>query len=97
MTKLYDKDRRPWDLEPYYSRHISAMSSEALHSKADIATELAFRDKEIAALRLALYVLSEHDPSWPDDVLRARAALIGAEATLAGDTVSGLKEPESAP
>ena len=96
MTSLYDKNRRPWNLEPYYSAHVSAMTSEGLHSKADIAAELAFRDKELAALRLTLEALSEHDPSWPDDFLRARAALIGVAATLAGDKVSGPKKTGSA-
>ncbi len=86
MTNLYDKNRRPWDLEPHYSRHVSAMTTEELHAKADIAAELAFRDKEIAALRLTLEALSTHEPSWPDDFLRARAALIGVAATLAGNT-----------
>lgn len=95
--KLYDLNRRPWNLEPYYSRHVSAMTSEKLHSKADIAAELAFRDKEIAALRLTLAALSEHEPSWPDDFLRARAALIGVDATLAGDTVSGPQKTGHAP
>lgn len=38
--------RRPplHELEPYYSRHISAMTSEDLHGKSDIAAELAARD-----------------------------------------------------
>ena len=54
MTKLYDKDRRPWDLEPHYCRHTSAMTEEGLHSKSDIAAELAFRDKQIDRLRNAL-------------------------------------------
>lgn len=40
----------PSDLEPFYSEHIAAMTAEALHSKADIAEELAFRDSEIARL-----------------------------------------------
>jgi hypothetical protein len=41
-------------LEPHYSRHVAAMTAEGLHSKSDIAAELAFRDKEIARLRSAL-------------------------------------------
>ncbi len=44
---LYAK-RKLWDLEPYYSQHVSAMTSEALHAKSDIAAELAFRDASIA-------------------------------------------------
>jgi hypothetical protein len=98
IKKLYSRARRDLRfLEPYYSAHVAAMTAEKLHDKSDIAAEFAARDQEIAQLRHVLSVLAEHDPSWSDDFLRARAALIGAEATLAGDTVSGLKEPESAP
>ena len=35
----------------YYSRHVSAMTAEALHAKSDIAGELAHRDIEIDRLR----------------------------------------------
>jgi hypothetical protein len=42
--------RRPMDLEPYYHRHVAAMTEEELHHKADIAAELAFRDKRIGEL-----------------------------------------------
>lgn len=48
-------------LEPHYSAHVSAMTSEGLHSKSDIAAELAFRDVRIDAL-------------W-DELGKARAAL----------------------
>lgn len=42
----------PRELEPYYHRHLSAMTSEDLHSKSEIAEELAARDKRIAELEL---------------------------------------------
>lgn len=51
--KLY-LDANPWDLEPHYSRHVGAMTREDLHSKADIAVQLALRDKEIADLNTQL-------------------------------------------
>lgn len=35
-------------LEPYYSRHVYAMTAEELHSKSAIAAELAVRDKALA-------------------------------------------------
>ncbi|EBS2695444.1 hypothetical protein ZQ65_25665 [Salmonella enterica subsp. enterica serovar Newport] len=35
----------------YYSRHIQAMTREGLHSKGDIAAELAWRDQQIEQLR----------------------------------------------
>lgn len=34
----------------HYSRHVSAMTTEELHSKSDIAAELAWRDQQIAEL-----------------------------------------------
>lgn len=61
-------DRKPWTLEPHYSSHVSAMTSEGLHAKAAIAAELAFRDVQIAKLReAAARVLAMHDGP-PDGV-----------------------------
>lgn len=40
-------ERNPMELEPHYSKHVQAMTSENLFSKSDIAAELAFRDKQI--------------------------------------------------
>jgi hypothetical protein len=54
MTKLYGHNKRLHELEPYYLRHVSAMTSEALHSKSDIAAELAWRDARIVEAREAL-------------------------------------------
>lgn len=45
--KMYPRCYHPWDLEPWYSQHVSAMTTEALHHKADIAEQLAWRDKLI--------------------------------------------------
>lgn len=50
-TPTYPKTVGPWDLEPHYSRHVGAMTSEGLHEKQDIAFQLALRDKEIERLR----------------------------------------------
>ena len=44
MVKLYAK-RDIEELETYID-HVSAMTSESLHSKSDIADELAFRDSQ---------------------------------------------------
>ncbi len=46
-------------LEPYYSRHVAAMTElpgkqEGLHAKSDIAAQLAWRDQAIEALRTQL-------------------------------------------
>ena len=38
------------DLPPEYDKHVMAMTEERLHSKADIACELAYRDERIAEL-----------------------------------------------
>lgn len=48
--KLYS-ERDIVDLGEYYTKHISAMTSENLRSKSDIASELAFRDAEIDRLK----------------------------------------------
>lgn len=45
-------NRKPWELEPYYSRHVSAMTTENLHSKHAIACELAWRDQQIENARI---------------------------------------------
>jgi len=37
--------------EPYYSKHVFALTAENLHSKSDIAAELAHRDITIAELK----------------------------------------------
>lgn len=42
---------KPWDLEPHLSVHRSAMTTEGLHGKAEIAEQLAWRDRTIADLR----------------------------------------------
>ncbi len=52
-TKLY-ADRKPWDLEPHYARHMNAMTAEGLHEKSAIAEELAFRDQVIEAAEATL-------------------------------------------
>lgn len=38
----------------YYSRHVMALTREDLHSKSDIAAELAWRDAEIDRLKAVL-------------------------------------------
>lgn len=76
---LYGHSGAPWSLEPHYSAHVSAMTSEGLHSKSDIASELAFRDKEIARLRAELaeneklrveretLLVARHANDWNED------------------------------
>lgn len=59
MTKLYtERDIMALDeAGNYYCKHVSAMTSEKLHSKSDIAAELAQRDYEIEALKVQVVML----------------------------------------
>ncbi len=41
------EDRDIEELGEDYAKHVAAMTKEGLHSKSDIAAELAFRDREI--------------------------------------------------
>ncbi len=45
-------DRDPEALGEHFMRHLDRMTVEGLHSKSDIACELAHRDTEIAALQV---------------------------------------------
>ena len=52
-TNIYaDRDIMALDCgdQCHYSKHVSAMTKEGLHSKSDIAAELAYRDLEIIKL-----------------------------------------------
>lgn len=51
---LYPEILKLWELEPYYSQHVMAMTVEKLHSKSDIAAQLAWRDQQLAAARVAM-------------------------------------------
>jgi len=60
-------DRNPCKLEPHYTAHVMAMTREDLHSKSDIAAELAWRDQEIEALRAQVEALTiENQALWTD-------------------------------
>ena len=50
MSDLY-AERDIIEQGKHYSQHTSAMTSEGLHSKSDIAAELAHRDIEIERLQ----------------------------------------------
>lgn len=71
MTKLY-AERDPDEIEPCRMRHLLAMTSEGLHSKADIADELAYRDKEIERLTQEL-------TNDKDDINELNAEICGLE------------------
>lgn len=54
MSEYRKHTEGPRALEPYYCRHVSAMTTEHLNAKSEIAEELAVRDKRIAELEGAL-------------------------------------------
>lgn len=59
MEKQY-AERDAYELDVaggYYCRHVSAMTSEGLHSKGDIAAELGHRDMVITELLESLQCL----------------------------------------
>ena len=70
LEKQY-ADRNPIAQGHYYIRHLMAMTSEKLHSKSDIAKELAHRDMLIddlkAELKAAFNVGTEI--AYRDDVI----------------------------
>ena len=47
---LYNKTATGRNLEPWFSKHMMAMTAEGLHAKSEIAVELARRDKRIKEL-----------------------------------------------
>lgn len=51
MTQKLYAERDIIEQGDYYFRHASAMTGEGLHSKSDIAAELAHRDIQIDRLR----------------------------------------------
>mgnify|MGYP003670418888 FL=1 len=55
-AKLYaERDIEQLDKDGgHYFRHVLHMTREALHSKSDIAAELAWRDREIDRLKAKL-------------------------------------------
>lgn len=83
--KLYDKNRDVQALGDYWLKHLSAMTEEDLHSKSDIAAELAWRDKQIdeLKLRLSAVVRSSLERSAEEAVKQVLAPLI-AGVDLAG-------------
>lgn len=51
--KLYDEERDTEGYENTVMKHMLAMTTEGLHSKAAIAVELAYRDHELQKLKAA--------------------------------------------
>lgn len=81
MVKLYDH-RDVMALNKHgnvYVRHVEAMTAEGLHSKSDIAAELAWRDVKLHEANVAVHNLID-----AKEALEAQMAVIrewyGAEA-----------------
>ncbi len=97
MKKLYaERDPEALDVAGgFYGRHVSAMTAEGLHEKADIAAELAYRDMLLAAERersarlarvaraaKARHGVREIDPDYYARLNEYHAALSAAAADL---------------
>lgn len=88
-------------LGDYYIRHVQAMTSEALHSKADIAEQLAWRDRDIdtltalnARLAAVLEQIDEkigHFANAPLDPAYPAISVIGEVARLARYGACGIE------
>lgn len=95
--KLY-AERDYDEIEPYRMRHVMAMTAEGLHSKSDIADELAYRDKVIAnqadQLTIAKQRIAELEKDAEilqtnlDDALRAARY----ESDLCGQALADMKK-----
>lgn len=79
----------PMALGQHYINHVAAMTREALHSKADIAAQLALRDMRIAALeqerdewKAGALALIDQAEKAADALTQARVPLIVAGLLL---------------
>jgi hypothetical protein len=73
-AKLYPP-QDPIELGAHYTRHIEAMTAEGLHSKADIAEQLAWRDLEIENLRRAVSLENDCSEQYRMEAERLRGEL----------------------
>lgn len=71
--KLYAQ-RNAMHQGQHYAKHVAAMTAEELHSKSDIAAELAHRDIEIERLRDALESIKTHCEPQPSVLAAAIVA-----------------------
>lgn len=88
-TPTYPKTVGPWELEPHYSHHVGAMTAEGLHEKADIAFQLALRDKRIAELEALRTAVCRHG-RVADKCSACKAERPGSEVANA-EALAGLR------
>lgn len=71
MSKQYaERDIESLDeVGGFYSRHVSAMTGEGLHTKSSIAAELGHRDMVISELLEALQMALEWIDAVPSNTL----------------------------
>ncbi|WP_210531185.1 hypothetical protein, partial [Pantoea ananatis] len=67
MTKQYEQ-RNIESLDGYMT-HVMAMTAEQLHSKSDIAGELAWRDSQIAALQQKLDAMAAENAALKSNLM----------------------------
>ncbi|MCP4700501.1 MAG: hypothetical protein GY862_27165 [Gammaproteobacteria bacterium] len=67
MSEYKEREIDSKELCALYAKHVSAMTSEGLHSKSDIAGELAYRDAEIERLRSEVAELKQ-SLGLPDEI-----------------------------
>lgn len=92
--KLYaERDAMEMDIAGnFYCQHVSAMTRERLHSKADIAAELGWRDWEIAKLQEQVKALTWQRESA---LIECAAAKIAIQYIQAGKTEFTLNTPKT--
>lgn len=65
-----------------YGKHVSAMTGEKLHSKSDIAAELAYRDDQIETLEFTCKSLSKQNKGLADKLEEAEGEIAALNGEL---------------
>ena len=88
MTEYAERDVIALDVAgDLYSKHIMAMTAEGLHSKSDIAAELAWRDSVIEGLKTKRFMEAEEK----EDMRKVAVGLANALADINND-IGEMKE-----
>jgi len=69
-TNQYYPEKDAQELGQHYLNHVSAMTVEKLHSKSDIAIQLAWRDQEIESLQAELEQVKGKLDYWYEEAGR---------------------------